>query len=790
MILTRRPAIASRWHQVRALHDQTIVVLGDAIAAINGGSGGAVDVDAIAARLLADPQAKLTVPPTVDAIATAVDARLLDDGDATDLITAIVARIDNTNINEASLVAAVKAALFDAESATHKLSVSDTGRASISTSGLATPGDITAAQNAIITRGDAAWVTGSGGGGGSTGPTATAIAAAVRAELASELAKLDQNVSAPKTLTAATLGTLFGDVDAAQMLTDIFAGVFAGFDESSDPAVQTFAAAGVALLITRPELVQLFADAAAAKAAAVAAHTSSAAAVTAIADVPKYGQLIERQKVLATATTFARTHGRGGRMSYAPEYYGDGQIAVYPTAGNVRAGIVYGPGGDDYTGTLAAGAAGGGLGGGGGWDDASNPRRTLTDFGYLPLMIHDIVSYQLRHQFGTPNGEGFNGGLTDRQALLLDNLIAAIRRVEDRDPRGLTDAERERLDELYVQTVLLVDGVDRIDERIDVNSLRRWLQAGLRPDFNDTQTLIEINEAFDDDPPGTYDPSQHTRQPIETRITGAVNAVGAAIANASQDIQDTQEVVEYIASEIDDANETIEGLQEPPTIGSIGNLIDQARNAILQHGGEGPWSQTDSAFGDATLSVLVVDDADSTPIQGARVTIRRPGQSGFELTNAAGMANRGAAGGTWDLIVVAAGYEVAEAMTVTVPQGAGPKEVRLGSIVAPATDDPALCAVTVRVINQHGVPIENAIVTARLQGGGNFVNPAMVLNQSTDQRTGPTGQATLLLIRATQFQRGDGRYVITVAAAGGSVTPIQLIVPDEPSLNIDATHLS
>lgn len=43
-----------------------------------------------------------------DALATVVDARLLDAGDATDLIAGIVARVNNTNVDESLLVAAIR----------------------------------------------------------------------------------------------------------------------------------------------------------------------------------------------------------------------------------------------------------------------------------------------------------------------------------------------------------------------------------------------------------------------------------------------------------------------------------------------------------------------------------------------------------------------------------------------------------------------------------------------------------------------------------------------------------
>jgi hypothetical protein len=72
-------------------------------------------------------------PAVLEAIAVSVDARLLDAGDATDLIASIVTRIGNTNVDEASFVAAVKAALFDAGSAANKLAVDASGRVTVGT---------------------------------------------------------------------------------------------------------------------------------------------------------------------------------------------------------------------------------------------------------------------------------------------------------------------------------------------------------------------------------------------------------------------------------------------------------------------------------------------------------------------------------------------------------------------------------------------------------------------------------------------------------------------------------
>jgi hypothetical protein len=66
-----------------------------------------------------------------DTLAGVIDARLLNAGDATDLIASIVTRIGNTNVDQAAFVAAVKAALFDTSSAANKLAVDSSGRVTI-----------------------------------------------------------------------------------------------------------------------------------------------------------------------------------------------------------------------------------------------------------------------------------------------------------------------------------------------------------------------------------------------------------------------------------------------------------------------------------------------------------------------------------------------------------------------------------------------------------------------------------------------------------------------------------
>ncbi len=89
-------------------------------------------------------------------LAGVIDSRLLDDGDATDLIAGIVARLGTVDIDETSLVAALKAALFDAADITNKLRVDSSGRVTVGSNAdktgyslVTAPLDATGIRNAV-----------------------------------------------------------------------------------------------------------------------------------------------------------------------------------------------------------------------------------------------------------------------------------------------------------------------------------------------------------------------------------------------------------------------------------------------------------------------------------------------------------------------------------------------------------------------------------------------------------------------------------------------------------------
>lgn len=124
-------------------------------------------------------------------------------------------------------------------------------------------------------------------------------AADIRTELAVELGRIDENTSAAKTLTAATLATLFDDSDASQQLSDFFAGLIDRFDDATDVPVTTVAAATVAQLFAHASMVELLADAEAARAAAVSASSAASGAQTAVAGLNN----LSSAEILTTALT-------------------------------------------------------------------------------------------------------------------------------------------------------------------------------------------------------------------------------------------------------------------------------------------------------------------------------------------------------------------------------------------------------------------------------------------------------------------------------------------------------
>lgn len=145
-----RTELAAELARIDAAISTRSTFAGGAVASVtNPVTTDAVSRTASQATGFAVPGDAMTLTGAYEAsLVAAIDARLLDAGDATDLIASIVTRIGNTNVDQAAFVAAVKAALFSAGSASNKLDVDALGRVTTPDSAA-----ITAARDAALANG-------------------------------------------------------------------------------------------------------------------------------------------------------------------------------------------------------------------------------------------------------------------------------------------------------------------------------------------------------------------------------------------------------------------------------------------------------------------------------------------------------------------------------------------------------------------------------------------------------------------------------------------------------------
>jgi len=174
----------------------------------------------VSSRLASSAYTAPTTPPTAAQIATAVEGSLLNEADGQAVLNAIVGAIGNQNLSEVSLVAAVRA---DLERNGGKLdSIPTTAAPSAST----VAGAVRAELGTELGRIDAAIssrLASASYTAPTTPPTAAQNASAVRTELSTELARIDAPISgatAPSAATVASavrseLSTELGRVDAA-----------------------------------------------------------------------------------------------------------------------------------------------------------------------------------------------------------------------------------------------------------------------------------------------------------------------------------------------------------------------------------------------------------------------------------------------------------------------------------------------------------------------------------------------------------------------------------------------
>lgn len=231
------------------------------------------------------------------------------------------------------------------------------------------------------------------------------------------------------------------------------------------------------------------------------------------------------------------------------------------------------------------------------------------------------------------------------------------------------------------------------------------------------------------------------------------NAIANAIKAKTDQLQFTANLVQVV---LHDA--TAAGLAKFVTV-DTGELAAAAGSVALlaQGAGGGGGGLT----GPNVVTITVVNDDDSTPIESAVVRLYRSGESETQLSDVSGQAVFTAASATFNVAISATGFAGLAASLTVAADGSVEYRLTPSGLVTPPPA-PGLCNVLVKVINQHGSPIVGAIVSARIHKKAEFASASLVSNTSDSETTDASGEATLVLIRQDAFNTAGYQYKITV----------------------------
>lgn len=178
------------------------------------------------------------------------------------------------------------------------------------------------------------------------------------------------------------------------------------------------------------------------------------------------------------------------------------------------------------------------------------------------------------------------------------------------------------------------------------------------------------------------------------------------------------------------------------------------------HGG-GSWSSGAAGSGARTVTVTVLENGSSDPIQNANVRLNAAGMpSVVAMTNANGQAVLYVDDAIYTMVTVAGSGYIADSRQLVVDGDENPT-VLLNPVMALPQADPALCTVWVR-LRQNGAFVEGGTMIAKLKNKNNAVQDSALSLAPQSVTTDANGYAELGLIREDQFTDGDKIYRIVV----------------------------
>lgn len=208
---------------------------------------------------------------------------------------------------------------------------------------------------------------------------------------------------------------------------------------------------------------------------------------------------------------------------------------------------------------------------------------------------------------------------------------------------------------------------------------------------------------------------------------------------------------------------------------SVGNAAGYlGRSVVTFAAGEDDYTigaDPSSLNGEYALSVTVVDDSDSSPIESANVRIYRSGREGTQSTDSAGETVFGLDAATWSYVVSAAGYQSVTGIKVVASDDS--LAIELTPVVQVPIGTGNSCRCTLGVVAIDESPITGATLSASTKDKNAFVGNSLVFPEQ-NKPTSVDGIIVVYLVRgleydiAVQYNRKEVRFSFTCPNASSA----------------------
>ena len=304
--------------------------------------------------------------------------------------------------------------------------------------------------------------------------------------------------------------------------------------------------------------------------------------------------------------------------------------------------------------------------------------------------------------------------------------------------------------------LLAYDGPTRAELTADINivlnKLRKYVQLLSRSDVAiATDNAPELSEINADEGSGAGDYDNVTDATEAIRNHGDAAWITGGGASLTQ--QNIRDAMTLAASPGSPANGSIDQKLE--------NIPASVDSQLSSAHGSGTWGSGAAGTGARTITVMVEDSGNNSPIQNAIVRMRATGMpDAVSMTNAGGTALLYVDDATYSIVVTAGGGYLPLSTSLVVDGDEG-LTIQLSAVSLSAPASPALCTVGV-VFKLNDQPVENAIAKAELIDKNMTVADTELSVQPVSATTDSDGRAELQLIRLDQFTSGSGKYRVTI----------------------------